>query len=124
MIIVRFTRLALFLAAASLAGCAATEKINVAKALPPLPPACKPVIYSDNNSPPAGYKVVGLVEYGDSGLSVECSKDMVMERMRQQACKAGANGILVKKVKGPGLELSTCYRVEAELISIPGARSE
>ena len=115
-------RIVQLLAIASLVGCAATEKVNVAETLAPLPPDCQPITYRDTNPPPAGYRVVGQVKYGDSGFSVSCGKDTVTERLRQQACNAGANGIRVTKEKGLDL-WSSCYRVEAELISVPGEGS-
>ena len=101
----------------SLAACAATEKVKVAETMPPLPADCQPVVYRSGDTLPARYKVLGEISYGDSGMSVSCGRDTVTERLRQQACKAGANGIRINKEKTMDL-WSSCYRVDAELLSV------
>lgn len=109
----------LIIVAVSLTACTATEKVNVENALPALPEDCQPAVYRAGDVLPATFRVVGDVAYGDSGFSVACGRETVTERLRQQACKAGANGIRIKKEKGLDL-WSSCYRVEAELFSVPG----
>ena len=101
-----------------LGGCSSSEKITMTETMAPLPADCQPVFYRPANPPPAGYKVLGQIKYGDTGFSVSCGQETVREKLRQQACKAGANGVYLKKEKGFDL-ISSCYRVEAELLSVP-----
>lgn len=103
----------------SVTGCTATEKVKMAETVPPLPADCQPVVYRPGDATPTNFKVLGQVSYGDSGFSVSCGRETVTERLRQQACKAGANGIRIKEEKGMDL-WSSCYRVDAELLSLGG----
>jgi hypothetical protein len=97
-------------------GCAPSTNLQTVTAKDPLPENCRPLIYRPNDEPPENYEVVATVRHGDAGMSIGCGKEAIREMMSTEACKAGANGILIKKESSPSL-VSTCYRVTAEYIS-------
>lgn len=54
----------------------------------------------------------GDVFIGDSGFSLDCGWDTVMQKLRGKACSVGADAVQVTSVKPPDF-FSTCYRVDA-----------
>jgi hypothetical protein len=100
-----------------LQACASSEKLEVTSTRSPLPADCEVRIYPPDDSRPEHFEVLGTVEFGDAGLSVDCGKDAVREAMRAEACKAGGNGVIILKEKFPSL-VSTCYRATAQLVYV------
>ena len=82
----------------------------------PLSSDCRPLIFLPVDQLPENYETVATVKHGDSGFSVGCGKEDIRVKMSEEACRAGANGIVIREEKDPGLA-STCYRVTAEFIS-------
>lgn len=101
-------------------GCAPREKVNVTSSRAALPENCPITLYGVNDKRPANYETLATIKLGEKGLSVSCSRNEVEAEMRTQACKAGANAIIVLKEKGPDV-WSTCYRVTAELVYAEGS---
>ena len=97
-------------------GCAPSTKLDTLVAKDPLPSNCRPLIFLPVDQLPENYETVATVKYGDAGFSVGCGKEDIRVKMSAEACKAGANGILIREEKSPSLA-STCYRVTAEFIS-------
>ncbi len=98
-------------------GCAPSQRTTVTSAREPLPENCPVRIYAPEETRPDQYEFLGTVKSGEKGLSIHCSKEEVREVMRVEACKAGANGVIIVKEKYPDV-LSTCYRATAELVHI------
>ncbi len=97
-------------------GCAPSTRIETMVAKDPLPSNCRPLIFLSVDELPENYETVATVKHGDAGLSVACGKEDIRQLMSAEACRVGANGILIKEEKNPSL-VSTCYRVTAEYIS-------
>lgn len=97
-------------------GCAPSENVVNVESRDPLPSNCRPEIFHSVDQLTGKYQMLELVEFGDAGMSVGCGKEEIREKLRVEACKAGANGILIVEEHNPSL-VSTCYRVTAELIS-------
>jgi len=97
-------------------GCAPSTQLETLVAKVPLPVNCRPLIFFPTDQLPENYETVATVKYGDAGFSVGCSQEDIREKMSAEACRSGANGILIREEKKPGLA-STCYRVTAEFIS-------
>ena len=98
-------------------GCAPREKVNVTSARAALPDNCPVTLYGVNEQKPTNYETLATIKFGEKGLSISCSRHEIEAEMRAQACKAGANAIIVVKEKNPDL-LSTCYRATAELVHV------
>jgi hypothetical protein len=97
-------------------GCAPSEDMVKVESRDSLPPNCQPDIFHSTDRLDGKYETLALVEFDDAGMSVGCGKEEIREKLRAEACKAGANGILIVEEHNPSL-VSTCYRVTAELIS-------
>ena len=98
-------------------GCSSSKSLSVTSARDPLPENCQVTVYSPEVSKPSQYQTLGTVKFGEAGLSVSCDEKAVKEAMRVEACRVGANGIIILKEKSPSL-WSTCYRATAELVHI------
>jgi len=96
--------------------CAPSENVVKVESRDSLPANCQPDIFHSTDSLAGNYQTLELVEFKDAGMSVGCGKQEILEKLRLEACKAGANGILIIEEHNPSL-VSTCYRVTAELIS-------
>ena len=114
---IQFKTLIIIAAALVLQACASSENLQVASARPALPEDCKVRVYSPGEDRPGDYEVLGTVKFGDAGFSVSCGEDAIREAMRVEACRVGANGIIVIKEKFPSLA-STCYRATADLVYV------
>ena len=100
-------------------GCAPREKVNVTSTRDALPENCPVTLYGVNEQKPAKYETLATIKFGEKGLSISCNRKEIEAEMRVQACKAGANAIIVIKEKEPDL-WSTCYRATAELVHVEG----
>lgn len=97
-------------------GCAPSSDLKTVEVKDSLPGDCRPLVFLPVDQLPESYELVATVKYGDTGLSVHCSKEDIRVKMSAEACRAGANGIVIKKEKDPDI-VSSCYRVSAEFIS-------
>jgi hypothetical protein len=104
--------LALFIQA-----CAYSKNIEVTSTRQPLPQNCEVKVYSPDEGTPENFELLATVSFDDAGFSVSCGEDDVKEAMRVEACKVGANGIIIIKESFPSV-LSTCYRATAHLVYV------
>jgi hypothetical protein len=61
----------------------------------PLPPGSEVLVFSAENQVTVPYKVVGLISYSNPGKYQILSLADVMPDLKEQARKAGANGIII-----------------------------
>ncbi|OPX37305.1 MAG: hypothetical protein B1H12_05195 [Desulfobacteraceae bacterium 4484_190.2] len=97
--------------------CSYSKNIELTSTRQPLPQNCEVKVYSPDEGTPENFEVFATVRFDDAGFSVSCSEDDVKEAMRIEACKIGANGIIIIKENFPSL-LSTCYRATAKLVYV------
>ena len=102
-------------AALMIQGCSPSKNLNVTSARDPLPANCQATLYPPETPKPDQYQILAKVKFGEKGLSVSCDENAVKEAMRVEACKVGANGIIILKEKSPDI-WSTCYRATAVLV--------
>ncbi len=112
--------LALLLVMAAFQGCAPSEKVWVSSPRDALPENCPVTLYGVNEQKPAKYESLGIIKLGEKGLSISCQRKDAEAEMQAEACKAGANAIIIVTEKEPDL-LSTCYRATAELAYVEGS---
>jgi hypothetical protein len=78
---------------------------------------------------PLGAKPGGTVKVGDSGLSTNCGYEVVIEKAREEARKAGCNIVKITDHNPPGFS-SSCDRITAsiyrvdDLSSLPQVKTE
>lgn len=112
-------RLALCLVAAGLlAACEANVSLKRIKEAPSLPDSCQPQVFELGDVTPTDVELLAQVKTGDSfgtaGGSA-CSKSVVRELLRQQACLVGADAIKITAESSPSLFGSGCHKAKANL---------
>ena len=66
-----------------------------------------------NTEIPIDAVVIGTVKIGDSGVTVNCGYQVVLDRAKLEARKAGGNAIKITEHIFPGF--STCHRITAKI---------
>ncbi len=64
---------------------------------------------------PKNAEVLGTIKIGDTGFSIKCNYESVVERAKLEARKAGGNIIQLTKHKKPNF-WSTCHRINATIL--------
>lgn len=109
---------AILASAMLLQACVSSKSLNVSAARDPFPDNCQATVYSPESDRPKHYETLATVKFGDTGFSVFCGERSVKEAMRVEACKVGANSIIILRQKSPDYFWSTCYRASAELVHV------
>lgn len=99
-------------------GCAPAATVSTTKKYSPLPKTETIYVFGLNDAMPTGAESLGTVKIGDSGLSVGCSFENVVDLAREKARNVGGNGIKLLSVREPDFG-STCYRISAEILKLP-----
>ena len=67
---------------------------------------------------PANVEVIGSVKIGDSGLTLNCTYEIVLENAKNEARKIGGNAIIITEHLYPNLLGSSCHRIKAHILKI------
>ena len=100
-----------------LTGCAFQTDVDVfsqPKGSKPLD--CPLEIYRNSNLIKKEYEIIGSVKLEDSGFTVSCGRRKAMTIIREEACVAGGDAVLITNEKQPDI-FSTCYRANATILS-------
>jgi len=97
--------------------CAPAATISTTKKYPPLPKTERIFVFGLNDATPTGSENLGTIKIGDSGLSVGCSFDNVVNLAREKARDVGGNAIKLLSVQEPDFG-STCYRISATILRL------
>jgi tetratricopeptide (TPR) repeat protein len=76
---------------------------------------CQPDVYPPGQSPPRPTATIGEITVGDTGLTVVCDYEHVLELAKSKACAEGADAVQLLEVKSPSV-LSTCYEIRAQFL--------
>ena len=109
--------MALIIAVAAVQGCARSQKVQVSSTRDSLPENCPVTKYPLSAQRPEKYEVLATLKFGDKGFSVSCDRKTAEASMREEACKVGANAIIIVRENEPDL-WSTCYRATAQLVYV------
>lgn len=83
---------------ATLAGCASSHVLT-GKTRPPIPPE-QVTIYT--SPPPGPYEQIAILDSSSRGsfaLTAQGKTDKVIERLKEEAAKLGANGVLLQNIQ-------------------------
>ncbi|MCF8336668.1 MAG: hypothetical protein K9I74_01670 [Bacteroidales bacterium] len=75
------------------------------------------VVIKPDKKNPDNAEVLGQVEVGDTGFSTKCSYDIVIDKAKLEARKAGGNAIKITRHKPPDF-WSDCHRITADILKI------
>ena len=90
---------------------------SLSKNYPPLDYKQEVIVIDINQQEPENSEVLGQVKIGDTGFSTKCGYDIVIDKAKLEARKAGGNAIKIIKHKSPDL-WSTCHRITAKILRI------
>lgn len=76
------------------------------------------VVFGLDQPEPDNAEVLGQVKIGDAGLSTNCGYDIVMDKAKLEARKAGGNAIKIIEHKPPTAMGSTCHRITAKILKV------
>jgi hypothetical protein len=85
--------------------------------MPPLPKDHPVTVYELWDTLPRNHRIIGSINIGDSGFSVNCGWDAVLERALNECRKMGGNALKLVSVIEPSWE-SSCYRITAHALYI------
>ncbi len=95
--------------------CAPKVVTTVSKSYPTLSFNDNVAVYSLQENKPAQSEVIGVVKVSDSGFTIKCNYETVIEKAKLEARKMGGNALKIINHKKPDL-ISTCHRIEAEVL--------
>lgn len=78
---------------------------------------CKVTVTKQEDFHAEQTKLLGTMKIGDSGFSAHCGEAEALKILRAEACKLGAQVIVLRDIKLPGI-MSSCYRVTADFVSL------
>lgn len=99
----------------ALQACAPSKAVLVDRQREALPLNCPVKTLSSSDVPLDRYDQIAVATFGDTGFSLICDKATVHEAMRVEACRVGANALLLVHEEEPNW-LSSCYRAAAKLV--------
>jgi hypothetical protein len=82
-------------------------------------PDCNPTIRRNLREDPETEEVLGTMKIGDTGFSTNCSEDEVLRILRTEACRLGADVVVLYNIRQPDF-ISSCYRATADFIRVSG----
>lgn len=77
---------------------------------------CELDVYSEGLTISEDFKVIGEIEVRDTGFSLNCGKEVVMSKIKNEACAVEANAIQMFDVVQPSWWGSTCFQANARFI--------
>lgn len=91
---------------------------SICKSYPALDYKQEVVVFGLDQPEPDNAEVLGQVKIGDAGLSTNCGYDIVMDKAKLEARKAGGNAIKIIEHKPPTAMGSTCHRITARILKV------
>jgi len=85
--------------------------------LPPKPLSYEIKVYYESDYIPREAKKIGRVIIKDTGLSVDCGLEQVIQQAKTKARKVGGDAIQITKIIEPYAR-STCYQISANILSV------
>jgi hypothetical protein len=102
----------------SLVACAPKVRTTLAAIYPPLDYAQEVHVLGLSDQVPQGSTEIGQVKIGDSGFSTNCDWEVVLEKAKLEARKAGGNVIKIVEHQPPSAMGSTCHRITALILKV------
>ena len=81
------------------------------------PNPCQPIFKYAKNLGNIPVTKIGSIRLGDTGFSINCSKEDAVRILTQEACSIDADIIVIVDEAFPGI-ISSCYRVDADFVKL------
>ena len=102
----------------TMSSCNPKISTSISKSYPPLDYRQEVVVIGLTQSEPNNSEVIGQVKIGDTGFSTKCGYDVVMDKAKLEARKAGGNAIKIVEHKPPTALGSFCHKLTAKILKI------
>lgn len=91
---------------------------SISRSYPPLDYKQDILVIGLDQSEPDNSEVLGQVKIGDTGFSTKCSYDIVIDKAKLEARKAGGNAIKIIEHTPPFVMGSSCHRITAKILKV------
>ncbi|MFH6990146.1 hypothetical protein ACHRVW_20600 [Flavobacterium collinsii] len=75
-------------------------------------------VFNAKSELPAVYSKIGSTKIGDTGFTINCDLNTVLEKAKTEARKSGANALLITEHLYPSTFGSSCHRIAADLLRV------
>lgn len=99
--------------------CAPSVYTSIQKSYPARIEGSTVLVYDIADSLPQPAEVLGSVTISDTGFSVNCNYEKVMQRAQNETNRIGGNGLRLLWHKKPSALGSTCHRISADMLLFP-----
>jgi hypothetical protein len=100
-----------------LISCAPKVSTSLTKTYPALDHQDEVIVIGTTEDAPTTAIQIGIVKIGDSGFSTNCGWDVVIEKAKLEARKAGGNIVKIVEHTPPNFS-STCDRITARILNV------
>jgi len=111
-------RLLLVLISISLIACSPKVTTKLTKTYPSLDYKQEVTVIGITEETPPTATEIGVVKIGDTGFSTNCGWDVVIEKAKMEARKAGGNVLKIIEHTPPSMMGSSCDRITAKILKI------
>lgn len=91
---------------------------SISRSYPPLDYMQDVVVIGLDQAEPDDAEVLGQVKIGDTGFTTNCDYDIVIDKAKLEARKAGGNAIKIIQHELPNAMGSTCHRITALILKV------
>ena len=98
--------------------CAPSISTQISSTKPALAENLNVKFFDEKDNIPENSIVLGNVRLGDSGLTINCDFETMINIAKSEAKKAGGNAIKITKHILPNFFGSSCHRIEANILEI------
>lgn len=106
-----------------LSACAPKINTQITKTYPTLSYNEEVKVFGLKTVLPANVEVIGNIKIGDTGLTLNCNYEIVLENAKIEARKIGGNAIIITEHLYPNLLGSSCHRIKADILRIENINS-
>jgi len=101
-----------------LSSCNPKISTSISRSYPPLDYKQEVVVIGLDQSEPDNSEILGQLKIGDTGFSTKCGYDIVIDKAKLEARKAGGNAIKIIEHTPPSAMGSTCHRITAKILKV------
>lgn len=98
--------------------CSPKISTSLSKSYPPLDYKQEVLVIGLDQAVPENSEVLGQVKIGDTGFSTNCDYDIVIDKAKLEARKAGGNAIKIIEHTPPSAMGSSCHRIIAKILKV------
>jgi len=98
-------------------GCGTVKNVNVLTYSPPLASNVPVEFMAQGQNVPSDAKLLGSINIGDSGFTINCNYQQVISDLQNQARRMGGNLLYITEHKIPDSS-STCHRISANVYKV------